>query len=206
MAERYVPGCDYAGFTTTHPDRIETTAVTDGLVRRLDQAQHSLAEGPCLDAARGEQTYLIRNTANDERWPRWSAEAAANGVLSVLSVQLEGPNPLAAALNLYSKTLDAFDEDAVVIAQIYATHAGNAIAANAENEQLAGAMQTRHLIGMAQGMLMLRYRLSEPQAFQFLARNSQDRNIKLRVVAGQVVAELAQHRWPTDLRLAPGDG
>jgi GAF domain-containing protein len=196
LAQRYVPGCDYAGFTTTHPDRLETTAATDLIPGQLDQAQHQFGEGPCLDTARAEETYLIRSTITDERWPKWSAEAAATGVLSVLSVQLTGPTNLGAALNLYSRTEDAFDDDAVLTAQIYAAHAGNAIAANSQVQQLTTAMHSRHLIGVAQGMLMLRYGLTESQSFQFLARNSQDTNTKLRDVAAKVVAELSQHHWP----------
>jgi GAF domain-containing protein len=197
LAQRYVPGCDYAGFTAARPDRLETAAATDPIIKALDQAQHELGEGPCLDTARTDETYLIRSTVTDERWPRWSAEAAAKGVLSVLSVPLTGPTNLGAALNLYSTTVDAFDDDAMLTAQIYAAHAGNAIAANNQVQQLTTAMHSRHLIGLAQGMLMLRYGLTEPQAFQFLARNSQDTNTKLRDVAAKVVAELSQHQWPS---------
>jgi GAF domain-containing protein len=198
LAQRYVPGCDYAGFTASHPDRLETAAATDPILGELDRAQHELGEGPCLEAARTEETYLIRSTVTDERWPKWSAEAAAKGVLSVLSVQLTGHTNIGAALNLYSTTVDAFDDDAIVTAQIYAAHAGNAIAANSQVEQLTTAMHSRHLIGVAQGMLMLRYGLTEPQAFQFLARNSQDTNTKLRELAAKVVAELSQQHWPNE--------
>ena len=57
-------------------------------------------------------------------------------------------------------------------------------------------MATRHQIGMAQGMLMLRYGLNEDQAFHFLSRTSQDRNVKLRDIATRVVQELARGGWP----------
>lgn len=196
LAQRYVPGCDYAGFTTTHPDRLETTAATDELLGQLDRAQHDLGEGPCLEAARTDETYLIRSTLTDDRWPRWCAKAAEAGVLSVLSVQLTNSN-LKAALNLYAKQTDAFDEDAVLTAQVYAAHAGNALGASTQTEQLTTAMHSRHLIGVAQGMLMMRYGLNENQAFQFLSRNSQDTNTKLRDLANKVIAELSKERWPT---------
>jgi AmiR/NasT family two-component response regulator len=52
-------------------------------------------------------------------------------------------------------------------------------------------MQTRHQIGMAQGMLRLRYGLSEEQAFQFLVRTSSHSNMKLPQVAVRVTDELA---------------
>jgi GAF domain-containing protein len=198
LAQESIPGCDYAGFTLTHKDSLETAAATDPVIAQLDQAQHEVGQGPCLEAARTEETYLIRDTTQDTRWPRWSVKAAEVGILSVLSVQLTGPAHLHAAMNLYSKTRDAYDEDAVITAQIYATHAGNAIAASNESQQLQTALRSRHLIGMAQGMLMLRYSLTEEQAFRFLSRNSQDSNTKLKDLAAKVIAELGTQRWPAE--------
>ncbi len=198
LAQQSIKGCDYAGFTLTHKDRLETAAATGPVIARLDQAQHDLGEGPCLEAARTEETYLIRDTSDEPRWPRWSAAAAEVGVRSVLSVQLTGPDHLHAAMNLYSTTVDAYDEDAIITAQIYATHAGNAIAATNQADQLQTALRTRHVIGLAQGMLMMRYSLTEEQAFRFLARNSQDTNTKLRDVATKLIAELRKQGWPKD--------
>lgn len=198
LAQQNIHGCDYAGFTLTHKDKLETAAATGPVIARLDQAQHDLGEGPCLEAARQEETYLIRDTSNEPRWPHWSAAAAQVGIRSVLSVQLTGPNHLHAAMNLYSETLDAYDEDAIITAQIYATHAGNAIAATNEVEQLQTALRSRHLIGVAQGMLMLRYNLTEEQSFRFLSRSSQDSNTKLKDVAVKLITELRKQRWPSD--------
>jgi GAF domain-containing protein len=198
LAQQSIPGCDFAGFTLTHKDHLETAAATGPVIARLDQAQHDLGEGPCLAAARNEETYLIRDTLDEPRWPRWAAAAAEVGIRSVLSVQLTGPEHLHAAMNLYSTTVDAYDEDAIVTAQIYATHAGNAIAATNQSDQLQTALRTRHLIGLAQGMLMMRYSLTEEQAFRFLARNSQDTNTKLRDVATKLIAELRKQGWPKD--------
>jgi AmiR/NasT family two-component response regulator len=41
---------------------------------------------------------------------------------------------------------------------------------------------------------MQRYKLSEEDSFQFLARVSQDTNVKLRDVAVKVVGEAKEHR------------
>jgi GAF domain-containing protein len=191
LAQVGIPGCDYAGFTLTRKDSLETAAATDPVIAELDQAQHELGEGPCLSAARTDETYLIRDTRRDDRWPLWSAKAAETGVLSVLSVQLRGAAPLHAAMNLYSRTADAYDEDAVITAQIYAAHAGAAISAARKQDHLETAMQSRHLIGVAQGLLMQRYGISEQAAFQVLSRQSQEANVKLREVARRLV-ELAR--------------
>jgi hypothetical protein len=73
-------------------------------------------------------------------------------------------------------------------------------------EEVAGleiALAGRRLIGRAQGMLMLRYGLDEDRAFAFLARQSQDQNIKVREVAQRVAAELIKHPWPEEPAPSP---
>ena len=79
------------------------------------------------------------------------------------------------------------DDDAIISAQIYAAHAGTAISAARKQEHLETAMQSRHTIGVAQGLLMQRYGISEAAAFQVLSRQSQEANVKLREVAKRVV-------------------
>jgi AmiR/NasT family two-component response regulator len=64
-----------------------------------------------------------------------------------------------------------------------------------EVEHLRAALASRHHIGMAEGMLMAGYGVSEDAAFAYLARRSQNDNMKLRLVAERVIQELsAGHR------------
>ncbi|MDP9395648.1 MAG: ANTAR domain-containing protein [Actinomycetota bacterium] len=60
-------------------------------------------------------------------------------------------------------------------------------AAAAEVAQLRDALETRHLIGQAVGMLRERYSLEEEAAFAVLVRLSKYTNVKLRDVAKTVV-------------------
>lgn len=58
------------------------------------------------------------------------------------------------------------------------------------NDQVAGlvaAVESNRRIGIAVGMLMARDELSADGAFEVLARLSQERNEKLRVLAGRIV-------------------
>jgi AmiR/NasT family two-component response regulator len=66
----------------------------------------------------------------------------------------------------------------------------------AELETLKGALQSRQTIGVAQGMIMLRYGLDLDRAFEYLSRRSQTDNIKLRLLADVVIAELSAERRP----------
>jgi AmiR/NasT family two-component response regulator len=59
-----------------------------------------------------------------------------------------------------------------------------------EATTLRRAIETRTTIGRAVGILMERYQLSEDRAFAFLARISQDQNVKLRDVAVSVVSSV----------------
>jgi PAS domain S-box-containing protein len=56
-----------------------------------------------------------------------------------------------------------------------------------EVEQLREALTSRATIEQAKGLLMLRNRCSPKQAFEMLARISQERNVKLRDVAAELV-------------------
>lgn len=56
-------------------------------------------------------------------------------------------------------------------------------------DELHIALETRHTIGVAQGLLMARYGLTSEQAFEYLRRRSQHGNVKLRRLADLVVEE-----------------
>jgi AmiR/NasT family two-component response regulator len=65
-----------------------------------------------------------------------------------------------------------------------------------ELETLRGALESRQTIGVALGMVMLRFGLDLDRAFEYLSRRSQTENVKLRLVAEQVVNELSAEGWP----------
>jgi AmiR/NasT family two-component response regulator len=54
-------------------------------------------------------------------------------------------------------------------------------------DNLQSALESRAVIDQAKGILMERHKLTDDQAFQVLARISMQNNIKLRVVAEELV-------------------
>lgn len=184
-----VPGFAHAGITLRRADgTVDTPAATDELVRRADEAQYELQEGPCIDAVWVDDTYTIPDLREETRWPRWAPVAADLGIRSVLSVRIATPETVVGGVNLYAtEPCDRFDPDVVQQAHFYADAAGTALAVATRTEGLSSSLQTRHLIGMAQGILMQRYQLDTESAFAVLRRQSQDSNVKLRDVARQVV-------------------
>jgi GAF domain-containing protein len=189
-AVEMVPDCAHAGITLRkRRGRAETVASTDELVDRLDAVQYALGEGPCLDAAFDRGNVLMDDTSTDRRWPRWSDEARAVGVRSALAIRLHSGEETIGALNLYSGVPAAFSGDAGDVALVFAAHATEAMSKARLVAGLRAALESRHVIGIAQGVLAARYDISYERAFEVLHRYSNDHNLKLRDVAETVTRE-----------------
>jgi len=205
QAVQVVPGCDWAGVSLrTAESPAEPAASTDEVTHRADELQKLLREGPCYESAVESETHIIRDTRDDRRWPEWSARVADLGIRSVLSVQLIGSSgELLGALNLYAGTTDAFSRDDLDEALLFAAHAGGALGVSRQVTGLREALRSRHLIGVAQGMLIQRYGLTLDQSFSVLSRHSQESNTKLRDVAAQIVEGGRLLDQPDELSPAP---
>ena len=70
---------------------------------------------------------------------------------------------------------------------VYSTHVAIALANIRELSGLETAIHNRHLIGVAQGILIERFGLDLPGAFDVLRRYSSSTNTKLAQVAEEVV-------------------
>lgn len=107
----------------------------------------------------------------------------------MLSVRLATEERPLGALNLYAPQAGRFeDRDEVAFALLYAAHVAVALASAKEVEGLHSAVASRHVIGLAQGMLMERYGLSVDASFELLRRYSSTHNIKLAHIAADLVA------------------
>jgi hypothetical protein len=73
------------------------------------------------------------------------------------------------------------------IAEAFAHHASLALRAVSERENLNRAVAARHRVGLAQGILMIRRRLTADQAFALLQHESQNTHVKLRTIAQTVI-------------------
>lgn len=185
-----VPGADFASVTLVHPDgSVDTLAPTDPVVATADQLQMELREGPCVDAATSDAVFIAEDLINDLRWPNYGPKVAALGIKAQMGVDLHHPGQARAALNLYSQRTWLF-VDAVETAELFATHASLVLGYASATDHFQRALSSRTTIGQALGIVMERYQLNEDRAFQFMTRVSQESNIKLRVVAADIVAGL----------------
>ena len=199
VATRAVPGADGASLTSYREGAPAATA-SDEWSAALDELQYAEHEGPCLDALRTGTIYRVRDLADDLRWPSYLPRAVAAGARSMVSVPTSAEGRLIGALDLYSRTVDAFDAEAVSIAEVVAAHAGLAGQVSAAffrhrdlAAQLSEAMRSRAVIEQAKGVVMATRHCPADAAFETLVALSQRSNRKLRDVAEAIVADVVGH-------------
>ena len=194
LAVRAVPAAAFAGITMIVEGETRTGVFTDPTSPEIDQAQYDQDSGPCLDAFRTGETFVIDDTSSDTRWPAFAAAAHAAGVASTLSLPLRVEHSALGALNLYSRDVAAFPADVASSAGDFAIPAA-AVLANAQafwdaqqlSAGLTEAMAFRAGIEQAKGILMATQRCGPDDAFELLVKASQRENVKLRVIAQRIV-------------------
>jgi GAF domain-containing protein len=164
----------------------------------LDHVEQELGDGPCLEALRTFETVLLGDVGSDVRWPQYSAALAAAGYRSVLGVPVEAGETASASLNFFAAAAGSFTEEAIAEAVVFTRTAGQALRlalriASAEllANDLKAAMESRTIIDLACGMIMTQNRCSQEQAYQFILRASNSRNLKVRAVAEEIVRRLS---------------
>jgi transcriptional regulator with GAF, ATPase, and Fis domain len=195
LALRSIPGCHAASVTVLDAkDQPSTIAGTDEKTRELDRRQYLLADGPCLDAARRQQVNRWNLAEAEQRWPDFTSLAQEMGLRSYLSAGLGLAGHRLGALNLSSHDPDGFsqlDEDLIALFTVPASAAIVVVGRYAEARDLAAqlehALRSRAVIDQAIGIVMAESRCDADQAFATLSRASNNRNMKLRDLATEIV-------------------
>ena len=159
----------------------------------LDSLQDKVAEGPGLHAQRA-RVVLVPDTSTDPRWSRFQRAAARRGSRSVLAVALLADRDTTAVLTFCSTDSGAFDDGSVAASEAFARRAARVMRLGLRldsikglNRDLLQAMRSRTTINLATGILMAQSRCSQTEAFEMLAHVSNTRNIKLRVIAEEIL-------------------
>jgi GAF domain-containing protein len=182
-----VPGADECGISlVVNRRKVESRAPTSELPFVLDTLQDTLGEGPCLSAVHDERTVRLEDMRVEERWPRFTAEAARLGVGSMLTFQLFVAGSTLGALNLYAHRAHAFDQEAESVGRLFAGHAAIALAGAQQEHRLRGAIENRDVIGQAKGILMERFKITAVDAFRLLATVSSRTNRQVIDIAEEL--------------------
>lgn len=196
-----VPALDAASVSLAAPAGwYETAASTHESVVGIDQVQYR-SGGPCVEAI--STGHEVRQRLPVERWAQFSEAAEASGFAAAWSIPVMARTAPTGALNLYFKASDPWTQPASQVAATLASQASvvmaNAVAlSNVEqlNSTLRRALETRTVIGQAQGVLMARQHVTGDDAFDILRRASQRTNRKLRDIAAEIVAGVVTRESP----------
>jgi len=89
--------------------------------RAIDRIQYRFGQGPCVDAAVCARPIASGTLgAGESRWPQFVAATRELEVASALSLPLLVENEVIGSVNLYSRQLDAFDDDSVYSGLLFA--------------------------------------------------------------------------------------
>lgn len=191
-AAEALPTFNHVGVSTVEKDgQIITRASTSALALELDNLQYRLREGPGVASMDGDNLVAAPYIREDARWPNYLPGALTAGLKSQLGVRLHlDDEGILGGLNLYSTTSEAVAPEDVLIASLLATHASLALGKARHVESLNQAIANRQLIGQAIGILMERYGIDAQAAHAYLWRASSHTNVKVRVIAADLVGEL----------------
>lgn len=188
-AESAVAGSDAGILMRRARGKLETAAPTSPAVTKAHELQVEFNEGPCLDVLKDGSpgSFVVGDTASDNRFLVWGPAAAELGFRSAIGVALATAERRLGSLNVYSHAAHTFSREDLETVDLFSRRAARAITVSEEHAGLTLAMDTRKLIGQAQGILMERYEISADRALDFLMRRSQSENTKLRDVAQEIV-------------------
>lgn len=195
ISRRAMPGTDATSITLIRDDRAFTAAFDGQIAMDADELQYERGYGPCLDAGRSGELFLVKDMRHEDRWPDYARQVAELGVRSSLSIPLPFQGATIGALNNYARHPGAFGDADVAageeVAAFVAIAVGNAEAAARATDDVANmrqAMASRAVIEQAKGILMERYKVTSEQAFTLLTHASQRTNVKLRDIAEELTA------------------
>jgi len=190
-APRLVTGCDHASLMLRRGGRLVTAACNDEIAELVDRLEREVGAGPCVDAIVDETAQIDADLTQAQVWPQLSAEVVRRTpVRGMAGFRLIIDNRKVGALNLFSDTAGGLTAQSVTEAAVLASFASVALIAASREESastLRAGLESNREIGKAIGLLMAFHGVTDDAAFEMLRRTSQEMNIKLSQVAGEIV-------------------
>jgi GAF domain-containing protein len=199
LALRLIPGCTAASVTVLDEQgKPGTIAATDDETRELDRRQYLLQDGPCLDAARRQQVNRWSLSEAEQQWPDFTSVAKELGLRSYLAAGLGLGDQRLGALNLSSSHPDGFSQLDEGLVSLFIAPAAAAIVTMSRYsqardlaDQLNQALRSRAVIDQALGIIMAESNVDAERAFAVLSRASNNRRMKLRELAAEIVTRVS---------------
>jgi anti-anti-sigma factor len=195
LARSIIRGADGVSVSLRRDGRLVTVAASDQTITDMDASQYATGEGPCIDASVQGLWFQVDELAVETRWPGFTPLAKALGINAIMSTPLHvGDRPLG-AINIYSRTESAFDEEGRRMASVFAAEASKVLRdARLEDDdrspaqQFEQALRCRTVITQAQGVIMERVGVADDIAYTILRRFASQSGQPLEERARAVVA------------------
>jgi GAF domain-containing protein len=183
-----------AGVSLFEGGRRTTAVASDQVVRRADDLQYTLGEGPCLSAFAERATHRVDDVRTDSRWPRWGPAAAEMGMLAALSAPLLVQDTAVGAVKVYAREAGAFSARDERLLTLFAAQAGvllgfvrQAEGTRRASDAFKETLRSRDVLNMAKGALMERESVGEDAAFGMLLSLARARHQDVAQVAASLV-------------------
>jgi GAF domain-containing protein len=198
LTVKVLPGEVSCGVTLRRDRGATTVASSDSRASQVDEIQYGHDEGPCLRALATGQVVVVDDLADDDRWGGYRVPALGHGVRSSLSLPLRADSVVIGALNIYATAPRAFGPAEQLVGRRFAEEASRALelavrlAERSEmSVHLQAALASRAVIDQALGIVMGQNRCTADEAFELLRSISQNRNVKLRDIATDIVTSIS---------------
>lgn len=153
------------------------------LLQAADELQIETGDGPCVAALNNERPDILAvEGADAASWQRWRAEVRIAGVRDVVVAPLRTRDSCLGVLEVCSAHT-AVDDENLHRLETYARHVALAIDNAERHEDLLQAIESRSVIGQAQGKLMERHGLAPDEAQDVLLRCAEETDTDVREVA-----------------------
>ena len=203
-------GCSFAAIAHLSPQGVlvYNHSTDRELLGKVAAISTATGDGVAWQALRERSTVLVEDLNSESRWPQYTARLRAETPFrSALGYSLILDNLVLGAMVLFSAEPGYFTDAICRFGDVYADHAAIALARVTDHERaenLETALQSNREIGMAVGILMVRYGLTDQAAFDLLRVTSQHEHRKLREIAAETVysGELPQRAARDVMRLA----
>ena len=108
IAADRVAAADFVSVTTMRAGAYTLVAVSDELIRAVDEIQNEDKDGPCIEALHRAEPVAVPHLATVVQWPGFTAEALRLGLRATLSVPVfTAGGTAAASLNLHGRDDEA---------------------------------------------------------------------------------------------------
>lgn len=191
-------GLSGAGLLMINRDSVvHPVLATDHQGWKLEAAQETAGEGPCIDAVLYGDLVQCEDITCDARWPDLAKEMVDSDLGGVLGVPITLGGVTVGALNVYVDRPHAWDDSDIGALRSYGHFiermlAGALLAERSDElvQQLQDALDTRVVIERAIGLLMGRHQTDAVSAFNMLRDRARPERRKVIDVARELLDDV----------------